>query len=88
MDVPRGVLVKGHRLKQDIISGGLSGNFVGLIDNLVDCGSDLESVRVHLLADLALESFPVERSNILILSTWWFLLFLSKDPGLKALEMD
>jgi len=41
-----------------------------------------------LLADLALESFPIERSNILILSTWRFLLFLSKHPGLEALEVN
>ena len=41
-----------------------------------------------MLADLALESLPVERSHILILGTWRLLLLLSKNPGLEALEMD
>ena len=41
-----------------------------------------------MLADLALESLPVERSHVLVLSTWWLLLLLSENPGFQALEMD
>lgn len=41
-----------------------------------------------MLADLTLESLPVERSHILVLGTWRLLLLLSENPGLEALEMD
>ena len=59
-----------------------------MIDDFVDCLINFESVWIHLLANFTFESLPVERPNVLILSTWWFLLLLSKDPTLQALEMD
>lgn len=88
VDIPRGILVQWHRLKKNVVSGGLCGNLISLINNLVNCWSDLKGVRVHLLADLALESLPVERPHILVLGTWWFLLLLSENPRLQALEVD
>jgi hypothetical protein len=88
MDISRSILVERHWLQQDIVSRGLSGNLVCLINNLVNSRSNFESVWIHLFANLALESLPVEWPHILVLSTWWFLLLLSKNPGLEALEMD
>ena len=88
VDVPRGVLVQRHGLQQDVVAVGLSGDLIGLIDNLVDGGTNLESVWVHLFAYLTFESLPVERSDILVLSTWWLLLLLGEHPRLQALEVD
>ena len=55
---------------------------------LVNTVLNLESVRIHLLADFTLEFLPVPRSDIEVLSTWWLLLFLSEDPISQTLEMD
>jgi len=88
MNVPRGVFVERHGLKKNVVSICLSCNFVCLIDNFVDSLPDLESVRIHLLANFAFKPFPVKGPHVLVLSTWWFFLFLSKDPTLQALEMD
>lgn len=41
-----------------------------------------------MLADLALETLPVERAYILVLSVWRFFLLLSENPIFQALEMD
>jgi len=60
MDVPGCILVERHRLKQNVIAGGLSSDLVRLINDLVNGRSNLESVRVHLLADFALKPLPVE----------------------------
>lgn len=60
VDVPRGILVERHGLQQDVVAVGLSGNLIGLIDNLVDGGTNLEGVWVHLFAYLTFESLPVE----------------------------
>jgi len=88
MNVPRGVFVERHGLKKNVVSICLSCNFVCLIDNFVDSLPDLESVRIHLLANFAFKPFPVKGPHVLVLSTRWFFLFLSKDPTLQALEMD
>ena len=40
------------------------------------------------IAKFALKSLPVEGPHILVLSTWWLLLFLGKNPGFEAVEMD
>lgn len=88
MDIPRGILVQRHGLEQDVVTRRLSGDLVSLINNLVDGWSHLEGVWIHLLADLALESLPVERSHILVMGTRGLLLLLSENPGLQALEMD
>ena len=88
MDVSWGILIKWHWLKKNVVAICLSCDFIGLIYNFVDGFVNFESVRIHLLANLAFKSFPVERSNVLVLSTWWFFLFLSEDPTLQALEMN
>ena len=43
---------------------------------------------IHVFANFAFESLPVERSHILVLSAWWFFLLLCEDPTLQALKMD
>jgi len=88
MNVSRSILVKRHRLKKNVVTVSLSCNFISLIDNFVDSLTNLEGVWIHLLANFAFESLPVKRPNILVLSTWWFFLFLSKYPTLKALEVN
>lgn len=55
---------------------------------LVNTVLNLESVRIHLLADFTLEFLPVPRADIKVLSAWWLLLFLSEDPISQALEVD
>jgi hypothetical protein len=88
MDIPRSILIQRHGFKKNVVTRSLRRNFISLINNLVDNRSDLESVWVHLLADFALESLPVETPDVLVLSTWWLLLLLSENPRLEALEMD
>jgi hypothetical protein len=88
MNVPGRVFVERHRLKKNIVSICLSCDFIRLIDNFVDGLPDLESVRIHLFANFAFKPFPVKGPHVLVLSTWWFFLFLSKDPTFQALEMD
>lgn len=86
MNVTRSVLVERHRFKQYVIAS-LSLIFAQ-IDNLVDRPLDLECIWIHLLANFALKSFPVEWTDILILSVWRLFLLLGQHPILKALEMD
>lgn len=88
MDVSWGVLIQRHRLKKDVVALSLRGDFVYKIDNLVDSRSNFEGIWVHLLANLALESLPVEWSDILVGGTWWLLLLLGEDPVLQAFEMN
>lgn len=59
-----------------------------MIDNFVDCWTNFESVWIHLLANFTFESLPVKRPDILVLSAWWFFLFLSEDPTLQTLEVN
>ena len=66
----------------------LSSDFISLIDDFVDGLSNFKSVRIHVFANFAFESLPVERSHILVLSAWWFFLLLCEDPTLQALKMD
>lgn len=58
------------------------------INNLVYIPAYLESVWVHLFAYFTLETLPVERSYILVLSIWWLLLLLGEHPVFQALEVD
>lgn len=86
VNVPRSILVKWHRLEQNIVAS-VSGAF-GEIDNFINGSSDFEGIWVHLLADLAFETLPVEWTNVLVLSIWRLFLFLSENPVLKALKVD
>ena len=88
MNVSRGVLVKRHRLKQNVVRSGSRGDFIDQINNLVNYCSNFKRVWVHLLTDFTFKSLPIERSHILVSSTWWFFLFLGQNPCFKALEMD
>lgn len=88
MDVSRSVLVQRHGFKKNVVSIGLSSDFISLIDDFVDGLSNFKSVRIHVFANFAFESLPVERSHILVLSAWWFFLLLCEDPTLQALKMD
>ena len=80
MDVSRGVFVQRHRLKQDVVVSSLRCDFVGQINNLVDSLLDLESIWVHLLTNFALESLPVEGSDVLLALVHLLLLLLGEDP--------
>ena len=86
VDVSGGVLVEGHRLQQNIVVVVI--HLLREIDDLVDVSLYLEGVRVHLLANLAFETLPVERSHVLVLSIWRFLLLLGQHPVLQALEVN
>lgn len=86
MNISRSILVKGHRFQENIVVVVV--HLLREIDNLVDGPLDLEGVGVHLLANLAFETLPIEWANVLVLSVWWFFLFLSKNPILQALEMN
>ena len=88
MDVSGSVLVEGHGLKEDVVTVSLRCDFISLIDDFVDGLTNFESVWIHLLANFAFESLPVERPNVLVLSTGWFFLLLSEDPTLQAVEVD
>lgn len=86
MDVSRRVFVKRHRLEQNIVV--VIVHLLRQVNDLVNIPLDFESVRVHLLADLALETLPVERTYILVLSIWRLLLLLCQHPVLQTLEMN
>ena len=88
MDVSGSVLVKGHGLQEDVVTVSLRCDFISLIDDFVDGLTNFESVWIHLLANFAFESLPVERPNVLVLCTGWFFLLLSEDPTLQAVEVD
>jgi hypothetical protein len=88
MDVSRGVFVKRHGLKQNVVASGVLGNLLMQIDNLVDLLLDLKRVGVHLFADFALEALPVVRTHIHVCGTWSLELLLGEDPVLKALKVD
>lgn len=59
MHVPTIVLIQRHRLQQDVVRCHLR-CVVTKIGDLVNSWSDFEGVWVHGLADLTLESLPVE----------------------------
>lgn len=80
MDIPGSILVQWHGFKKNVVGLSWGSDFINQINNFVDCFTDFECVWVHLFANLAFKSFPVEWSNILILGWWWFFLFLCKDP--------
>ena len=86
MDVSRSVLVKRHRFKQNVIVFHI--HLFWQVDDLVNRPTNLERVWIHMLADFALETLPVEWAHVLILSIWWFFLFLSKHPVFETLEMN
>jgi len=88
MDIPGRILVERHGLEEDVVGIGLSSDFLGQIDNLVDHVCNLEGVWVHGLANLALESLPIEGPDVGVLLSGLLLLLLSKHPGLEALEVD
>ena len=58
---------------------------LGDVDDLVDRVADLESVWVHLFADLALEFFPVEAANV---GHQAFFLFLKVQPAFNTAKVD
>lgn len=80
MNISRSVFIKWHGLKQNIIRVSARCYFINQIYNFVNFLANFESVWVHLLADFAFESLPIEGSDILVSCTRRFLLFLSKDP--------
>ena len=82
MDVSGSVLVERHGLQEDVVTVSLRCDFISLIDDFVDGLTNFESVWIHLLANFAFESLPVERPNVLVLSTWGFFLLLSENPTL------
>ena len=41
-----------------------------------------------MLTNFTFETFPVKRAYVLVLGIWWFFLFLSQHPVLKALEVN
>ena len=88
MDVSGSVFVEWHGLQENVVTVSLRCDFISLIDDFVDGLTNFESVWIHLLANFAFESLPVERPNVLILSTGWFFLLLSENPTLEAIEVD
>ena len=60
MDVSRIVLIEWHRLQKNVITCRLRSDFINQIDDFVDSLPDLESVGIHLLANLAFKPLPVE----------------------------
>lgn len=86
MNVPGSIFVKWHRLQQDVVV--IIIHLLREVNNFVDVPLDFEGVWVHLFANLAFKTFPVEGTHILILSIWWFFLFLCEYPVLQALEVD
>ena len=88
MDVSGSVLVERHGLQEDVVTVSLRCDFISLIDDFVDGLTNFESVWIHLLANFAFESLPVERPNVLVLSTRWLFLLLSENPTLQAIEVD
>jgi hypothetical protein len=88
MDIPGSILVKWHRLKQNVVGICARSDFIDQIDNFVNVRTNLKRVWVHLFANFALESFPVERSDILVCGTRRLFLLLCQDPRFQTLEVD
>lgn len=86
MNVSRSIFVKRHRLKKNVVVVNI--HLLGEIYYLVYVSTNLEGVWVHLFTNFTFETLPVERAYVLVLSIWWFLLFLCKHPILQALEMN
>ena len=86
--ISRVVLVEGHGLEQNVVVV-VAIDMLGHVHNLIDGLLDLKSVWVHLLADLALKPLPVETAHIRQGTLLWhFLLLLSLQPVLQALEVN
>ena len=88
MNVSRSILVKRHRLEKNVVRPMGFLNLFGKINDLVDCWPDLESVRVHLLTNLAFETFPVERPYVLVGGRKRFFLLLRENPRFQTGEMN
>ena len=88
MDVSGRVLVEWHGLEQDVVGSTHFLDFLSQIDDLEDSLLDFESVGIHVLADLAFKSLPVERPYILGRLVDGLFLLLSQNPTFEALEVD
>lgn len=86
MNVSWRVFIEGHRFKKNIVVFHI--HLLWKVDDLVDRPANLESVGIHVLADLAFETLPIKWAHVLVLSIWRLFLFLSQHPILQALEMD
>ena len=62
MDISGVVLIQRHGLEQNVVVV-VRGDVLRDVDDLVNLFAYLKRVWVHLLADLALESLPVEASH-------------------------
>jgi len=82
MDHPRGVLLEGEALKQQVVPVGR--DVRRDVNEAIADAVALEDVGVRLLADLALELLPGVADQILFLFFDHFLL----KPMLEALVMD
>lgn len=78
VNISGGILVERHGLQENIVV--VIVHLLREIDDLVDVSLNLEGIRVHLLADLAFETLPVEGPNVLVLSIRWLLLLLCQHP--------
>ena len=65
VDISGRVLIQWHGLEKDVVGRGGLGYFLSQIDNFEDSWSNLESVWIHMFANFAFESFPVEGTNVL-----------------------
>lgn len=86
MDVSRGVLVQRHGLEENIVVVII--HLLRKVNDLVYVSPYLEGVWIHLLANFALKTLPIEGSHILVLSIGRLLLLLGEHPVLKALEVN
>ena len=86
--ISRVVLVERHRFEQDVVVRVASDVLVD-VDYLEDLSANLEGVGVHLLADLALKTLPVEGPDTGSGSRLRaFLLLLRLQPVLETGEVD
>jgi len=86
MDVSGSILIKWHRLQQNVVVS--DGQLLRKINDFVNRPLYLEGIWIHLLANFTFKTLPVKRSDVLILGIWRLFLFLSEDPIFQALEMD
>jgi hypothetical protein len=88
MDIAGVVFVKRHRLKQNVVAV-VAIDVLGDVNYFMDGVSDLEGVWVHLLADFALKTLPVEASHVGLGAVLRSLLLLLRlQPVFQALEVD
>lgn len=60
MNVSGSVFVKRHGFKQDIVCTTSLDYFLSQVNDLEDSALDLKGVWIHVFADLAFKSLPVE----------------------------